>query len=67
MIKEFNVKGMHCKSCEIIIKDDLLELKGINDVNVSSANSKVKVTFNENEINEKEIKKIIEKSGYKVK
>ncbi|MCL6096656.1 MAG: heavy metal translocating P-type ATPase [Patescibacteria group bacterium] len=30
----FKVDGMHCASCEMLIKDELSEIKGVKDVNV---------------------------------
>ncbi len=64
---EFDVKGMHCKSCEYLIKEGLLEKNGVSEVNVSSANGIVKISFDENKINELKIKEIIRDKGYRVK
>lgn len=64
---EFNVKGMPCKSCEYLIKEGLLEKKGVTEVNVSSANGKVKVIFDENKISDLKIKEVIREKGYRVK
>ena len=59
-----NVKGMHCKSCEILIKESL------SDINVKAdADFKkgvIEVEFDEKEINLEKIKKIISNEGYKV-
>ena len=30
----FTVKGMHCSSCEILIKDELSGLSGVNDIKI---------------------------------
>lgn len=60
------VEGMHCKSCKMIIEDNLEEL-GVEKSDVSDESGEVKVTFDESKVNEEQIKKAIEKDGYKVK
>jgi copper chaperone CopZ len=64
--KYFDVKGMHCRSCEMLIKDSLGEAKGIKQVDVSHKSGKLKVLFDEKLIDEHKIKEIITKEGYKV-
>ncbi|MEM4637675.1 MAG: heavy metal-associated domain-containing protein [Candidatus Woesearchaeota archaeon] len=61
-----NVKGMHCKSCEMIIKDSLLEIEGVNGVVVSLAKNTVTIDYDERKVKEEMIKKIIEREGYKI-
>ena len=59
------IKGMHCKSCEILIQDSLEEL-GVK----SKADHKkgaVEVEFDNNKISQDKIKQAIEKEGYKIK
>ena len=64
-LKKINlkVKGMHCKSCEILIKD------GLNDISVESeADHKtgiVNLKFDEKIVSLDKIKKIIAECGYK--
>jgi copper ion binding protein len=66
MNKEFNVKGMHCKSCEMILKDSIGELDGVSSVSASATNGKLKVSFDEKKTSESKIKDIIKKEGYLV-
>ena len=58
------IEGMHCRSCEMIVQDEL------SDIGVASKAShesgEIEVTFDETKNNIDEIKKIIEKEGYKV-
>ncbi len=63
---KLNVKGMHCKSCEMLVQDDLEELNGIKKIEVSHAKGFVNVEFDESKINIDKIKDIIEKRDYKV-
>jgi copper chaperone CopZ len=65
MKKTFNVKGMHCKSCEMRINDSLEDL-GVNSSTANAGNGLVTVDFDEKKVSEDNIKKAIEKEGYKV-
>lgn len=67
MKKKFNVKGMHCKSCEMLIKDSLSDVDGVKNVDVSLINNTVTVDFDEKKTKENEIIKTIEKEGYNVR
>ncbi|NQU79425.1 heavy-metal-associated domain-containing protein [Candidatus Woesearchaeota archaeon] len=61
-----NVKGMHCQSCEMLIKDSLEEANGISSVDVSIKAGKVSVEFNDKKVSESRIKTIITKEGFEV-
>ena len=58
------VEGMHCRSCEMLVKDSLDEM-GVK-ATASHENNEIKVTFDETKNDIEEIKKIIEKEGYGV-
>ena len=34
------VKGMHCQSCEMLIKDELSSLSGLKDISIDSKTGK---------------------------
>ena len=59
------VKGMHCTSCEILIKEELEEA-GAKDVQVSVRKGTVQATIDEKKLSEAKVKLIIEKEGYSV-
>ncbi|MAG08459.1 heavy metal transporter [Candidatus Woesearchaeota archaeon] len=61
-----NVKGMHCSSCEILIKDSLEETEGISNAEVSHKDGTAEVSFDESKTDEELIKTIIAKEGYNV-
>lgn len=65
MDKLLKVKGMHCKSCEILLKDSLSEIKGVSNINVDAKKGEVKVTL-ENDSLLNEVKKVVQKEGYTV-
>jgi copper chaperone CopZ len=60
-----NVKGMHCSSCEMLIKDSLDEL-GVPKAEASHKTGIVNVEFDEKKVSEKKIKEAIKKEGYEV-
>jgi copper chaperone len=64
--KIFDVKGMHCNSCEILIKDSLSEVDGVKHVKVSHAKGTLTVKFDEAKVSEDQIMSIIRKEGYEV-
>jgi P-type Cu+ transporter len=66
MKKKFNVKGMHCKACEMLIKEGLSEIGGVKSVDISLIRNTVDVDYDEKKIKDAQIIKAIEKEGYKV-
>lgn len=61
-----NVKGMHCKSCEVVLTDDFQEQDGVKKVDVSCAKGTVAVEYDEKKISEEKMRGIIRKEGYGV-
>jgi copper chaperone CopZ len=62
-----NIEGMHCKSCETLIGDELKELKGIKNFNISAKKGIATVEFDEKIVDKMKIIEIIKKEGFKVK
>jgi copper chaperone CopZ len=58
------VNGMHCGSCEMLIRDALLETEGVKKAEPSQAKGSVSVEYDENKIDLPRIKKIIKEQGY---
>lgn len=65
MEKTFKVTGMHCPSCEMLIKEDLEDM-GVKVKEVSHKSGKLVVEFDEKKVPELKIKTTIENEGYKV-
>lgn len=65
MEQTIKVEGMHCKSCELIITEAILEIEGVQRAEANSKNGLVQVSYKDGESLEK-IKKAIENEGYKV-
>lgn len=65
MKKVFKTKGMHCKSCEMLVSDSVREVKGVRSVNADSKKNYLEVEF-ESPASEEEIRKAVQKEGYEV-
>ncbi len=63
MIK-LNVKGMHCASCEAILKEDVGAVSGVT--NVKADHKKGVVSFDGPQSALPQVKAAIEKDGYSV-
>ena len=63
---KIKTKGMHCPSCEMLVKDALQELDGIRETKADHKKGIVEVEFDSSRADFELIKHIIEKEGYKV-
>ena len=62
--RKLSVKGMHCKSCEIVITDSVMKIDGVNKFKVDYAKGKGEVEFNPDKTDVNSITKAIEEKGY---
>lgn len=60
----FSVQGMHCQSCEILIKEELSELPGITEVLVDHKTGNGTLLADETVTSETDILSAIKKAGY---
>ena len=60
-----DVKGMHCPSCEVLVKDSLEELEGVSNTKADSKSGIVEVDFDESKTDVNKIKSVVVKGGYK--
>ena len=65
MQKKLNIKGMHCSSCETLIKDSLEEL-GAAVKKIDHKTGDVVIDFDENKVSLDAIKTAVKKEGYTV-
>jgi copper chaperone CopZ len=63
---KLNVSGMHCKSCEVLVKDELEEIPGVTEAEANHKDGFVLVSH-EDSAKLDEVKARIIKLGYKVK
>ncbi|MBI2079716.1 heavy-metal-associated domain-containing protein [Candidatus Micrarchaeota archaeon] len=64
MEKIFQLKGMHCKSCEQLLKMELEEINGVKVLEASSKTNQVKISM-DSDMSEAIKQKIVE-NKYKV-
>ncbi|CAG7840525.1 heavy metal transport/detoxification protein [Clostridium novyi B str. ATCC 27606] len=64
MKRKLNIEGMSCNHCVNHVKNALMEIKGINDVNVS-LEKKFAIVQGEN-LDDRKMKTEVEDWGYKV-
>src|SRR3989338_2012988 len=63
--KTYDIKGMHCRSCEILVEDNITsKVDGVKKVDVNYRKGIVKVYYNQQTISDGQIRKVIEDSGY---
>ena len=62
---KINIEGMHCASCASNVERSLKKVSGVKEVTVSVIGKKAFVEV-EDKVNEGELKKAIERVGYKV-
>jgi len=60
---KFQIKGINCKSCVSLIEEKLKKLEGVLEARVNFDSKKAVVVYEENKINENDIKKAIEEAG----
>lgn len=60
----FSVTGMHCESCELLIKDELSSVKGVSDVVINHKSGKGSVNLEKNISTPNDIVRAITKAGY---
>ena len=63
---ELKIKGMHCKSCVMLINDSLSDIKGVKSSEVSLEKNTAKISYDEKLVKEQDLISTIEKEGYKV-
>lgn len=60
------IGGMHCASCAVNIEDYLRKLEGIFKVNVNLVLKKAYIEYDPQKLTRQDLKKAVEKTGYKV-
>jgi len=63
---KFQLEPLTCPSCIKKIETKLGKMDGVEEAKVMFNSSKVKATFNEEDVKAGEIKEVIEKLGYPV-
>ena len=61
--KKVHITGMHCRSCEILIEEELKKIKGVTDVFVSHKNGICDISFKD-KLNSYDVRNAVECAGY---
>ncbi len=62
---DFQVSGMHCESCEMLVKEEILALQGISDIQVDHKSGLGTVKFVNGNADTAGVLAAIERAGYK--
>jgi len=60
-----NIKGMHCRSCEILIEDELMKINGVKKVDVNEKNGVAEIHYKGN-LDHKKIGQAVCNAGYAI-
>ncbi len=63
--RKMKVAGMHCRSCEMLLRDVVLEISGVEEVTVDSRSGNVTVRGSSDAVFQA-VRTAVEKEGYKV-
>ena len=58
-----NIKGMHCRSCELIIEDELSKVHNVKSVVISQSKGTAEIEY-EGELDQKAVEKAVLSAGY---
>lgn len=61
-----SIQGMHCKSCEILIEDELKKIKGVTKVQISHKTGVAELSYEKTAIPFSSLKQAVENAGYKI-
>lgn len=62
--KRFQIRGMHCGSCAMLIDGALEDLEGVKSANTSYARQVTDVEYDDSKVSEVEIISAVETAGY---
>ncbi|NDK19449.1 copper-translocating P-type ATPase [Candidatus Gracilibacteria bacterium] len=60
----FEISGMHCSSCSLLIEKTLKQTKGVDEVNVNFASGKARIKYDSGSTSPEVLKKVIIDAGY---
>jgi sulfite exporter TauE/SafE/copper chaperone CopZ len=63
--KIYHVSGMHCRSCELIIEDNVVsKVEGVKKAEVDHKRGLVQIYYDRHTPSDKQVQKVIEEAGY---
>ena len=64
--KTVSIKGMHCRSCEILIEDELKSIKGVSSVDISHRTGSATIHFEGKHLNHGDVVHAVKQAGYEL-
>ena len=61
-----HIEGMHCGSCEALVREALEELDSVESVDVSHSRGTAKIVYDESAVSPETLKAAVEQQGYAV-
>lgn len=61
-----SIKGMHCKSCELLIEDELMKIKGVQKVEVSHKTGEAVMHYSGETPSNGSVKRAVKSAGYEL-
>jgi copper chaperone len=61
---EFSIKGMHCPSCTMLVKEALTDVKGVKDAKVDLKKNNAVVEYDDKLASEKQLIAAVKAEGY---
>ena len=62
----FPVKGMHCSKCASVIERTLMEMDGVENVNVNLSKKNASISYDTDKINSEKINEELKSIGYEI-
>ena len=62
---QIDIKGMHCRSCELLLCDEIIKVPGVEEVSVYQNSGTAKIKY-DGELKFHAVKKAIEDAGYEL-
>lgn len=59
----FTIQGIHCRACVMLLTMHIEELEGIQDVTIDEKTGITTINFDEKQINQEDITKVIVNTG----
>jgi len=61
-----NVSGMHCKSCEMILEDEIGKVSGVDKSKADHKKGIIEISYDSKEPDRDELESVIRKTGYSI-
>ena len=62
--QKFDIKGMTCSACSNAVDRSVKKLQGVKELNVNLLSNSMIIKYDENLLNDEEIIKTVENTGY---